>query len=101
MKLITFAAGGETTYGVLREGGVIDAGRRLGRSLPDIEAVIAAGAMGRLAELASHASPDLDLDRVEIRKPLLRPGKIICVGVNYPDRNAEYKDGSDAPVYPS
>ena len=61
----------------------------------------AAGAMGRLAELASHASPDLDLDRVEIRKPLLRPGKIICVGVNYPDRNAEYKDGSDAPVYPS
>jgi 2-keto-4-pentenoate hydratase/2-oxohepta-3-ene-1,7-dioic acid hydratase in catechol pathway len=101
MKLITFAAGGETTYGVLREGGVIDAGRRLGRGLPDIEAVIAAGAMGRLAELASHASPDLDLDRVEIRKPLLRPGKIICVGVNYPDRNAEYKDGSDAPVYPS
>jgi len=27
--------------------------------------------------------------------------KIICVGVNYPDRNAEYKDGQDAPKYPS
>jgi 2-keto-4-pentenoate hydratase/2-oxohepta-3-ene-1,7-dioic acid hydratase in catechol pathway len=101
MKLATFVAGGEASYGVLVEGGVIDAGKRLGRSLPDIEAVLAAGALGRLAELAAHAAPDLELDRVKILKPLLRPGRIICVGVNYPDRNAEYKDGSDAPLYPS
>ena len=33
--------------------------------------------------------------------PFSRPGKILCVGVNYPERNAEYKDGSDAPKYPS
>jgi len=29
------------------------------------------------------------------------PEKIICVGVNFPDRNAEYKDGSDLPKYMS
>ena len=29
------------------------------------------------------------------------PEKTICIGVNYPDRNAEYKDGQDAPKYPS
>lgn len=28
-------------------------------------------------------------------------GKVLCVGVNYPERNAEYKDGSDVPKYPS
>ena len=33
--------------------------------------------------------------------PLTRPGKILCVGVNYPDRNSEYKDGSGAPTYMS
>ena len=33
--------------------------------------------------------------------PFRRPGKIICVGVNYPERNAEYKDGSELPQYPS
>ncbi len=33
--------------------------------------------------------------------PLHAPQKIICVGVNFPDRNAEYKDGSDAPQYMS
>ena len=27
--------------------------------------------------------------------------KIICVGVNYANRNDEYKDGSDEPKYPS
>ena len=29
------------------------------------------------------------------------PEKILCVGVNFPDRNAEYKDGSDAPPFMS
>jgi 2-keto-4-pentenoate hydratase/2-oxohepta-3-ene-1,7-dioic acid hydratase in catechol pathway len=101
MKLVTFEAGGENSYGVILDGGVIDAGKRLGRSLPDLEAVLSAGALGRLAELAAHTAPDLALERIKLRKPLLRPGKIICVGVNYPDRNAEYKDGSEAPIYPS
>jgi 2-keto-4-pentenoate hydratase/2-oxohepta-3-ene-1,7-dioic acid hydratase in catechol pathway len=31
----------------------------------------------------------------------INPGKIICVGVNYPERNAEYKDGQEAPLHPS
>lgn len=29
------------------------------------------------------------------------PEKIICVGVNFPDRNAEYRDGQDAPPHMS
>jgi 2-keto-4-pentenoate hydratase/2-oxohepta-3-ene-1,7-dioic acid hydratase in catechol pathway len=29
------------------------------------------------------------------------PEKIVCVGVNYPDRNEEYKDGQAAPANPS
>jgi 2-keto-4-pentenoate hydratase/2-oxohepta-3-ene-1,7-dioic acid hydratase in catechol pathway len=33
--------------------------------------------------------------------PVPDPEKIICVGVNFPDRNAEYKDGQDAPPNPS
>ena len=27
--------------------------------------------------------------------------RILCVGVNFPDRNAEYKDGSEQPKYMS
>ena len=41
------------------------------------------------------------LDDVTLQAPLTAPGKIICVGVNFPDRNAEYKDGQTAPANPS
>ena len=33
--------------------------------------------------------------------PVLAPEKILCIGVNYANRNAEYKDGSEQPKYPS
>jgi 2-keto-4-pentenoate hydratase/2-oxohepta-3-ene-1,7-dioic acid hydratase in catechol pathway len=101
MQLASFDIGGENSYGIVVEKGIIDAGRRLGRSLPDLESVLSAGALGRLAELGTHAPPDMAIADVKLRKPLLRPGKIICVGVNYPDRNAEYQDGSEPPLYPS
>ena len=50
---------------------------------------------------AARHSPDHALDAVTWLPPIPAPEKIICIGVNYPDRNAEYKDGSDAPKYPS
>jgi hypothetical protein len=40
-------------------------------------------------------------DAISWQPPIPSPEKIICIGVNYPDRNAEYKDGQDAPKYPS
>ena len=46
-------------------------------------------------------SPDHALDAITWQPPIPSPEKIICIGVNYPDRNAEYKDGQDAPKYPS
>ena len=45
--------------------------------------------------------PDHALDAITWLPPIPAPEKIICIGVNYPDRNAEYKDGQDAPKYPS
>ena len=30
--------------------------------------------------------------------PVADPEKLICIGVNFPDRNAEYRDGQDAPA---
>ena len=44
----------------------------------------------------THAEGDF-----EYSIPIPDPEKIICVGVNFPDRNAEYKDGQVAPDNPS
>ncbi len=100
MKLATFARNGHSSYGIVTNDGVIDAGVRLGSALPDLRAVLAAGALDRVAALAARP-PDLPLDAVRMLKPILSPGKIICVGVNYTGRNAEYKDGAELPAHPS
>ena len=56
---------------------------------------------GALAELYAADGASVALADVTLTPPLLSPGKIICVGVNFPDRNAEYKDGQSAPANPS
>ena len=51
---------------------------------------------------ASAALPeDFSLSELSFSIPVPDPEKIICVGVNYPDRNEEYKDGQAAPSNPS
>ena len=53
------------------------------------------------AERAIVGEADFRLGEVALELPVPDPSKIICVGVNYMNRNAEYKDGSAAPEYPS
>ncbi len=83
------------------DGGIVDLSARFGKDYPTLREVIAAGALTKLAEEAARRSPDHALDAITWLPPIPAPEKIICIGVNYPDRNAEYKDGQDAPKYPS
>lgn len=41
------------------------------------------------------------LNSVRLLPPLTAPEKIWCIGVNYPERNEEYRDNSELPKYPS
>jgi 2-keto-4-pentenoate hydratase/2-oxohepta-3-ene-1,7-dioic acid hydratase in catechol pathway len=100
-RIATFAVGGSTRYGAVVEGGVVDLSARFANEYPTLREVIAAGALTRLAEEAARHQPDHALDAITWLPPIPSPEKIICIGVNYPDRNAEYKDGQDAPKYPS
>jgi 2-keto-4-pentenoate hydratase/2-oxohepta-3-ene-1,7-dioic acid hydratase in catechol pathway len=100
-RIATYSASGKTAYGAVTDKGVIDLSSRFGKDFPTLREVIAAGALAKLAEEAERSSPDTALDAVTYLPPIPAPEKIICIGVNYPDRNAEYKDGSDAPKYPS
>src|SRR6201989_3398378 len=100
-RIATFSASGKTAYGAVTDKGVIDLSSRFGKDFPTLREVIAAGALTKLAEEAERSSPDIALDAVTFQPPIPAPEKIICIGVNYPDRNAEYKDGSDAPKFPS
>jgi 2-keto-4-pentenoate hydratase/2-oxohepta-3-ene-1,7-dioic acid hydratase in catechol pathway len=100
-RLATYSLGGRTAYGAVVDGGMVDLSARYAKDFPTLREVIAAGALTKLAEDAAGRSPDHALDAITWLPPIPQPEKIICIGVNYPDRNAEYKDGSDAPKYPS
>jgi 5-carboxymethyl-2-hydroxymuconate isomerase len=49
----------------------------------------------------ARQQPQLPLEALRFAPCLPDPEKIICVGVNYHNRNEEYRDGSGAPKYPS
>lgn len=100
MKLVSFEAAGSASFGIWTERGVIDLGRRLAGRHAALHALIAAGGLSEAQALAGEA-PDHGHGDVRLTKPLLGWGKCFCVGVNYPDRNEEYKDASALPKYPS
>src|SRR5260221_8130508 len=100
-RLATYSIGGVTRYGAVTDNGIVDLSARFGKDYPTLREVIAAGALMKLAEQATRHAPDHALDAIAWLPPIPSPEKIICIGVNYPDRNAEYKDGQDAPKYPS
>ncbi|WP_426435065.1 fumarylacetoacetate hydrolase family protein [Bradyrhizobium genosp. P] len=100
-RFATYSINGAVGYGAVTDTGIVDLSARFAKDYPTLREVIAAGALTKLAEDAARRSPDHALDAVVWQPPIPAPEKVICIGVNYPDRNAEYKDGSDAPKYPS
>ena len=99
MRLATFKADGRISYGAVTDGGIVDLGRRLAK-YPTLLDLLRAQAIAA-ARAAASAAPDHHVRAVELLPPIPAPDKIICVGINYPDRGAEYKDGREAPKYPN
>ena len=97
--LVSFMHEGKSGFGRLEGEKVTDLTQIFADRFANLSAAANAGA---LYELFSAAGGDaLDLAQVTLLAPLGAPGKIVCVGVNFPDRNAEYKDGQAAQLNPS
>jgi 2-keto-4-pentenoate hydratase/2-oxohepta-3-ene-1,7-dioic acid hydratase in catechol pathway len=99
MRLVTFIRGSERRVGAVVGDGIIDLTRRLG--IASVRQAIAEGRLAEAERAADAGAADFRLADVTLDVPLPDPGKILCVGVNYVNRNAEYKDGSEAPKFPS
>lgn len=100
MKLASFRAGDRTSYGAVAQREIVDLGAVLGRRWATLRDVIAGGGLDE-CRTALASAPRLALAAIRFLPPVAAPEKIICVGVNYPDRNAEYRDGSEQPKFPS
>ena len=98
MRLVTYShAGSGSRLGVEGAGGTIhDLTAVLG--VADVGEMLARGiAAGDVEDLRVRASA-IDPDEVVLQAPVRRPGKIICVGLNYHDHCRE--QGVEPPAYP-
>ena len=100
MRFLSYLDGGAAKFGAVLDNGVVDLSARH-PELPDLREAIRQDALGALAAEANSSSADLDLAGLEYLPTLPNPEKIICIGVNYANRNAEYRDQSADPEYPS
>src|SRR5215475_13333206 len=99
MKLASFKVNCRASYGAVSGSGIIDLGRKLTK-YPTLLDVLRAGALGEMRAAASGPA-DHQVKDLEMLPPIPTPDKNICVGINYPDRSAECKDGREAPKYPN
>ena len=85
-RIATFSIGGSTKYGAAVGNGIVDLSARFGKDYPTLREAIAAGALTKLAQEGARRQPDQALDAITWLPPIPAPEKIICIGVNYPDR---------------
>ena len=98
MRFAAFEAGGETGYGAVTKDGIIALSEQFPQ-WPTLREAIECGGLRKLAKAA--AGRQASHREFSYLIPIPAPEKIVCVGVNFPERNAEYRDGSEPPPHMS
>jgi len=92
----SFTAADKLHFGIVTNAGAMSMNSAFPQ-FSSLQDVVVAGALKDLAKAAVGRTIDFKLDEIQYELPIAQPEKIICVGVNFPERNAEYKDGVEAP----
>lgn len=100
MRLVSYrsAASHGARIGALLDDGLVDLSEGLG--VTSMRQLLDDGRVAEAEDLA-HSGNAPKVSDYQLDQPVPDPGRIFCIGVNYGNRNAEYKDGSDAPKNPS
>lgn len=101
MRLLSYIVNGKPYYGAAISGGVVNLTGRIGHLYPDLRSLIAGDGLEAARKAVAGQAADHALEDLTLLPPVPAPEKLWCIGVNYRDRNAEYKDNSDLPKYPS
>jgi len=99
MRLATYALRGRPSFGAVVGDGIVDLRPRLHR-FQSLSEVFRAQALDQAKAAATGVRPDVTLSEVELLAPLPAPEKILCIGINYANRGADY-NVTNNPKYPS
>lgn len=96
MKLFLLAVNGQKKLACEHNGSLRDLSKE---SLPlSIAEILVSPDLRRQAEAAAGEAPEIDPASATYLPPIQRPGKIICVGLNYADHAKE--SGAEKPAWP-
>lgn len=100
MRLASFRLSGRTAFGIVRDDGVVDLGKRFGAAVLDLSALLASADAMKQVQAWSGAAADAPLDRVEWLPVIPAPGKIWCCGLNYGEHVRETgREVTEMPVF--
>ena len=85
MRLISFTHNGSTRTGAAVDGGVVDLPAADASIPADMVSLLQGGdaMLDKVAAVAAGGGATLSLDKVKLEAPVMRPSKILAVGLNY------------------
>ena len=99
MRLASYNMRGRPSFGAVVGEGIVDLRSRLSRFATLLD-VFRAQALDEAKSTAAGVRPDVPFGEVELLSPLFAPEKILCIGINYANRGADY-NVTNNPKYPS
>jgi 2-keto-4-pentenoate hydratase/2-oxohepta-3-ene-1,7-dioic acid hydratase in catechol pathway len=103
MHLASYNVRGRSSFGVVAGDGIVDLKTRLAPRLQSVLDVLRADAVDEVKGMVAGVRPDFPLSEVELLPPVPGGEKILCIGVNYANRDAELTQagGNEQAKYPS
>jgi 5-carboxymethyl-2-hydroxymuconate isomerase len=97
MRIASYVHAGRESFGLALADGFFDLGSRLGGA--DVVSALCGAAHDEARRLAREAREEIAFADARFLQPIPRPGKIVCVGINYASRPGEHE--VSRPKYPS
>lgn len=98
MKLVSYLVSGKSSFGIFTENGIIDLKNKLGDKYVDLKSLLADEAGLANAKTYLNAPSDIDEQDITYLPVIPNPNKILCVGMNYAEKRAEFNETSSAPT---
>lgn len=98
MKLVSYLVSGRASFGLLNHNGIVDLKEKLGNKYADLKSLLADSEGLTVAKTYLDAPSDIDEQDITYLPVIPNPNKILCIGMNYAEKRAEFNETSSAPT---